>query len=268
MQWFENNDQYKVERPVPQQLGYDKLSLVRVYPNGKTQPGWGAVDFVDNYAKNKFDPQRALKFYQKYEQPFGLVMRSIPFLCVDIDGKNGGVATANTLNLPRTLAERSRSGNGYHLFYRIPYSVWNPLRGYDELPDLIGLVPGVDIKGTGVVFHYPNQRWNSLDVAHIPASLEKLVTGARDVKRITRMARTGVASMDADDLVIVHDQLKTELEGRFTAGGRNQKLFAIGAQMLAVGYPAWDIALYDRGVQIGLDMDEITSIINNIESYS
>jgi hypothetical protein len=62
MQWFEENSQYTEKRAVPAQITYDKLSLVRVYPNGKTQPGWGAKDFIDNYAKNAFDPERALKF--------------------------------------------------------------------------------------------------------------------------------------------------------------------------------------------------------------
>lgn len=267
MQWFEDNTQYMNDIPVPLQFHIETLSLIRVYPNGKTQPGWGAKEFVDSLIRNAFAPARAIKFYLKYKQPFAFVMRSLPVICVDIDGKNGGIKTAQILKLAPTLAERSRSLNGYHLFYKVYPSIWNTLRGYDEFPDITGLIPGVDIKGTGAVFHYPNQRWNDLDMALLPASLEKLLTSARDVKRHSRMSE-GTKNLNQDDLVIIHDELLQQLESRFTPGTRNNKLFAIGAQMYAAGYPSWDIALYDRGVEIGLDLTEITDMITNIEKYS
>jgi hypothetical protein len=266
--WFENLEQYTVENPVPRQLEYDKLSLVRVYPNGKTQPGWGGKEFVDNYAKNAFDPARALRFYQKYGAPFGIVMRSLPFLCVDIDGKNGGIETARTLNLPETFAERSKSNNGFHLFYRIPYTNWVHDRGFSEYPDLIGLVPGVDIKGTGVVFHHKQQRWNDLEVAEAPVSLMSVVGRARDARRAARVTRSGTQSLDPEELLMVHDELLTDLAGRFEVGKRNQKLFAIAARMLAAGVPHWDTLVYDRGLEIGLELDEIQELINNVDKYS
>jgi hypothetical protein len=172
------------------------------------------------------------------------------------------------MQLPRTLAEFSRSENGFHLFYEVPGTEWNPLRGYDEFPDIIGLVPGVDIKGTGIVFHYPNQRWNNRELALAPAKLMELIGRARDTKRLTRQMAFGVSTMDPDELVLVHDSLLSDLAGTFEVGKRNSKLFAIGAQLYGAQYPHWDTAIYDRGVQIGLELEEIADIIRNIESYS
>lgn len=268
-QWFENPDQYQGDEAIPRELRFERLSLIRCYPNGKTQPGWGGADYVGNQAKGYFNPVRALKFYDKYNSPFAIVMRSIPFLVVDIDGKNGGIEMANMLDLPPTLAETSKSGNGYHLFYEVPESVWNDERGHAEFPDLIGLIPGVDIKGTGIVYHHPHQRWNSMTPVEAPEELLRLIGRAGEAKRVSRLTKEGVSNMDEDDLVILHDQLRDELfETKFVEGRRNTKLFAIGAKMAAAGYPGWDVALYDRGLEIGIDTDEVTDIITNIEKYT
>src|SRR6188768_2327649 len=243
-QWFEENDQYQMVSSVPQQFNYDKLSLVKVYPSGKTQPGWGAKDFVVNQERGLFNPDKALEFYDRSGQAFAFVMRSIPLLCVDIDGKNGGIRTAEVLGLSqRTLAERSRSLNGYHLFYRVPYTNWNPVRGFDEFDDIIGLVPGVDIKGTGLVFHYPNQRWNTEDIQLLPPSLGELIGKVRAIRRATRITRLAAQDLDEDELVMLHDQLTDELNKKVDVGSRNNRLYAVGAQMCVAGYPSWDLAL-------------------------
>ncbi|QKY80360.1 DNA primase/polymerase [Microbacterium phage Pabst] len=271
MQWFEDNEQYINDEPVATQIQAehgDKLDLVRLYPNGKTQAGWNAKEYMDNHKRGAFAPRRALRFFNKYDMPFGMLMRSVPLVGIDIDGKNGGIETSNALRLTRSLAETSRSGNGYHVIYSVPFTQWHDQRGYDELPDIIGLLPGVDIKGTGLLFHHSTQKWNNLQIAPLPQKLFELISGARDARRLRRLSRVDTFDMDPDDLVIAHDQLKTELAGRFTPGGRNQKLFAIGSQMRAAAYENWEQALYDRGEQIGLDLDEVTSIIRNIEAYS
>lgn len=266
-QWFEDNTQYTIPE-LPAQIGkYPKLSLVRVYQSGKTQPGWGAKDFVENQKKNAFDSDVALNAFHKYSQPFGIVMRALPFICVDIDGKNGGVETARAMNLPRTLAERSKSGNGYHLFYRLPYTNWSDLRGFDEFPDIIGLVPGVDIKGTGIVFHYPNQLWNVLDIELLPPSLAVLIGQVREIKRYARLTREGALNLDEDELVILHDQLREELHARMEVGHRNQKLYALGARMFSSRYPSWDIEVFNRGLELGLEISEVSELIKNIETY-
>jgi hypothetical protein len=269
MLWFEDNEQYKLDLPSPAQFGFEHLSLVKVYPNGKTQPGWGAKDFVANMEKGLFEPRKAIRFYEKYQQPFAFVMRSVPLICVDIDGKNGGMQIANALGLNQpTLAERSRSLNGYHLFYRMPYTSWTAGRGYDEFDDIIGLLPGIDIKGTGLVFHYPNQRWNEEDIQLLPPSLAELIGRARDVRRAARITKLGTQDLDEDELVIVHDQLRDELNKKVDIGNRNNRLYAIGAQMFVTQYPSWDLALYDRGVELGLTLEEVTELIKNIEQYA
>src|SRR5690606_24699603 len=204
--WYEN-EKYEVDG-LPKEISeYPSLALVKNYPNGKTQPGWGAKDFMDNYQKGLFDPKKALHFAEKSGFPYSIVMRSLPMICVDIDGKNGGIETARVLSLPRTLAERSKSGNGYHLFYRIPYPVQDPLRGYAEIPDIVGLIPGVDIKGTGLVYRYAHQRWNRHPILTAPPQLLELMTNASEVRRRARITREGVANLDPDELVIIHDEL-------------------------------------------------------------
>ena len=160
-QWFERLDQYVDDNPVPDFLRQEEtLSLIRVHSNGQTQPGWGEKKFMKYYKRNAFDPERALRFYHKYGQPFAFVMRSVPHICLDIDGKNGGIETANALELTKTRAEISKSGNGFHILYSMPGTKWHEKLGYNEFPDLNGLLPGIDIRGVGAMFHFHNQRWN------------------------------------------------------------------------------------------------------------
>ena len=273
MQWFEagnpnwGEEVYDIDEALPRQLTYDKLSLVRVNQNGSTQPGWGAREFMDSYAANRFDPQRSARFYEKYQQPFAYVMRSLPMVCVDIDGKNGGIQTAQVLDLPPTFAESSRSGNGYHLFYSIPYTRWHETLGYNEFPDVVGLIPGVDIKGTGLVFHYPSQRWNNRDVAKIPPSLAELIGRARDVRFESRITREGTGALDDEELLLLQDQLLNKLEGKFPVGERNNRLYKIGAQLAAAQVPDWEQHLYRRGAEIGLFPEEIDQLVKNITNY-
>jgi len=268
MQWFEDKTQYNITEALPDQILKDpKLALVRVYDSGKTQPGWGAKEFMLNYERKKFFPELALKKYHKYGEPFALVMRSLPLVCVDIDGKNGGELSARAMFLPPTLGEVSRSGNGYHLFYRVPYTDWNDERGYAEFPDIVGLVPGVDIKGTGLVFHYATQRWNDKDIELLPPTLMSLIGQVRDIKMASRLSREGTQNLDEDELVVVHDMLKTELHGKIEQGSRNHKLYAIGARMQAAGYPGWSIEVFDRGLELGLEANELRELIRNVELY-
>lgn len=270
-QWFEDKGQYIDESPLPSFLNtrYSNLSLVRIYPEiEKVQPGWGVKEFAHNQSIGAFRPKRALRFYERYKQPFAIVMRSIPYLCVDIDGKNGGIETSQILFLPETAAELSKSGNGYHLFYEIPNAVWSKTKGYDQLPDLNGMIPGVDIRGCGIVYHYPGQRWNGLAPAPIPKSLEKLVSRTATSRYQSRLTKQGADALDPDERVILHDELKESLAQKMPQGARNSRMFAIGAKMHAAGYPSWDTALYDRGQEIGLDLEEVTSIIKSIEKYT
>src|SRR5690606_30401280 len=96
------------------------------------------------------------------------VMRSVRLVAIDIDGKNGGLEHVTEIGaLPLTMAERSKSGNGYHLFYETD-DVWDVDEGFAQIPDQIGFVQGVDIRGTGCVYHFPAQRWNNRKVTKLP----------------------------------------------------------------------------------------------------
>lgn len=267
MQWFERNEQYTNAEGLPQGLRVFEPALVRVYDEGKTQPGWGLKEFMGNYRRGVFHHGRPLHFFRKYDAPFAILMRARPLICVDIDGKNGGIQMAQVLDLPETLAETSKSGNGYHLYYQLPETVWHETRGYDEIPDLIGLVPGVDIKGTGVVYHYPQQRWNDMHLTTIPLPLLKLIQRVTTVKFESRLTREGTLTMDEEELAILHDRLQEELATPIPAGRRNNALYAIGARLASAGYPAWDTALYDRGLELGLEVREIRNIVQNINKY-
>lgn len=270
MQWFENPAQYVNDTPLPAQMMPYNPALVRVYAEGRTEPGWGAEKFSDNHAKGVFGPARALRFYEKFGQPFAIIMRAMPLICVDIDGKNGGVETAQVLQLPPSLAETSKSGNGFHVYYYVPGMQWIDHRGYEEFPDMIGLVPGVDIKGTGVVYHHNTQLWNTLDVAPLPGALAELLGRARDIKRYTRAAAGGMAALDEDEKVIIWDGLLAQLASPKVGveGKRNNRLYAIGSQMFASGVPNWDLKLFDRGLEVGSTPEKMTALIKNIEKYA
>ena len=105
-QWFQE-DQYVHSDPPPVSLeayaGDNGVATVAVYANGKSQPGWGEKDFARNYKLGKFNAIERT-------ETFAYVMRSLPMLVVDIDGKNDGIDHAKLLNLPPTMAETSKSG--------------------------------------------------------------------------------------------------------------------------------------------------------------
>lgn len=266
-QWFEDKKQYTDDSPLGPLKEFSP-DLIRVYPGiEKVQPGWGRKTYMDNRNKNAFSRRRALRFYENTSQPFAVVMRSIPVICVDIDGKNGGIETANTLQLPRTAAEISKSGNGYHLFYEL-LDQWDEKYGYQSMGDVNGLVPGIDIRGTGIVYHYPGQLWNQTTITPLPKSLFELVDRRSKLKYESRVTRSGASALDEDDLAILHDKLKTRLERTIPQGMRNNRLFEVGAKMYAAFYPNWQLELYDRGLEVGLDEKEIGGIIESIEKYA
>src|SRR5690606_23509761 len=101
------------------------------YEGGQTQRGWGLYrrrderdpadtgdkrepEFMPRYLRGEFLPRRALYAYEKGTSAFAIVMRSVSLVCIDIDGKHGGLEDASELGaLPLTLAETSKSGTGF-----------------------------------------------------------------------------------------------------------------------------------------------------------
>ena len=279
MTWW-TTEQYTGKHPIPEEFqtlaGPAGVGCVRVWPNGKTDPGWGLTPdksgraFSDNYAAHKFDQQIALIGWVSRRWEFAFVMRSMKMVCIDIDGKNGGMKNIGKLGqLPMTLAETSKSGDGYHLFYATPWDDWDEDKGFAMFRDRIGLVPGVDIRAVGCVFHYDGQLWNDRPVAPLT-----------DYLKDTWLARYARADKEIDDIIemvdrgeddeviafrgkLIHDLTSTKPP----VGKRNTTLYAIGVQMLLAGVPDWDDLVWERAVAVGLDNAEAHKLVSNVRKY-
>lgn len=200
---------------------------------------------------------------------FAFVMRGLRIVVIDIDGKNGGLQSAGAFlgNAPPTLAETSKSGTGYHLYYSTDED-WDEDHGYGLISDQIGVVEGIDIKGVGCVYHHPQQRWNDRPVAPLPEYLKE-----RLLKRAHRKAATAAKIQavleSADDMEIQLMQVTLEDElAKPMKSGRNNTLYAIGSQMKQAGTEDWDKKIEARGIEVGLDAEEINKILQNIERYN
>lgn len=242
-------------------------ALVQLWGDGATQPGWGKDEFMKEYTSNRFNLRKILYGYHKGAHAFAWVMRSAQMICVDIDGKNGGLEHVVKLGLlPPTLAEVSKSGNGYHLFYRTNEE-WHADEGFAEFRDQIGIETGVDLRATGCVYHYASQRWNARTVANLP---EHLATRLKvhvltKTQFSTLVAKT--KQLDPEELLMLHSELIQELETKIPVGRRNNTLFAIGSKMKQAGVHDWENLVVVRASQVGLTVQEADKIIANIQRY-
>jgi hypothetical protein len=275
--WFEL-DSYDVDDvmgPLELVQGPNLGALVKAYDNGSTQPGWGltgkdgADGFMPRYERGEFLPRRALAGYKKGQHAVAHVMRSYQAVCVDIDGKNGGMDHVSEIGaLPLTSAEISKSGNGYHIFYQTDEDVWDAINGFGLIPDQIGFVTGVDIRGTGCVYHHPQQRWNGRAMAPLPLWLkEQLLKKSQRVANQAAVIQSTLATLDETEILLMHANLLEDLKKPIPAGKRNNTLFAIGSQLKAANVPDWELAIQGRGAQLGLDVGETEKIVANINAY-
>lgn len=261
-QWFLDEDyseQYVTSALAPF-AGPQGIATVAVYASGKSQPGWGEQDFMRNYHLGKFNAAA------KHDE-FAYVMRSMKLLVIDIDGKNDGIEKAKLLNLPPTMAETSKSGNGYHLWYHLPDN-WDQELGFARLSDRLALVQGVDVRVTGCVFHYPQQRWNHRAPELAPEHLINQIEVRAAVN--TTPAQIKQLLADDDDIEIkrlINDALES-LKKAIPPGRRNQTLFAIGSQLYLLGYAAWFDVIREKADDVGLDDVEREKIIANIPNYA
>jgi hypothetical protein len=273
-------DQYETDIAVPfgqfdPYAGPKGVALVRTWKDGTTDPGWGLQSkdgkpaFMDKYMRKAFSPSPVLFGYDKGQHAFALVMRSMKVVCIDIDGKNGGNLHAGKLGmLPLTLAETSKSGNGYHLFYVTTEDEWDTEIGFGGYADRIGIEQGVDIRGTGCVYHYPSQRWNGRQIAELPLHLkDRLLKHTQAKVAQTEAIIKIIESEDEVETVMLHDQLLIDLKKPIPAGRRNNTLFAIGQQMKLAQFPNWEKLLHDRAMGVGLDKDEADKLVANVRKY-
>lgn len=271
--WW-RTDHYDMEVPLLPafnlQAGPVGPALVRVWPDGRTDPGWGLeTGFMERYTKGEFNARRVLFGYDRDKWAFAFVMRSLRLVCLDIDGKNGGIEFAKRLGmLPPTMAETSKSGDGYHLFYRTT-EPWDDVTGYAKFNDRIGLEQGVDFRGTGCVYHHDTQRWNTRSPALLPEHLATLLLHKEQRASATSARITKVlANNDELEVLMMQDEIVADLAKPIAPGKRNTTLFAIGSQMCQADVADWDEKIKDRAHQVGLTDEEALKIVANIERYS
>lgn len=278
--WWET-DEYLIDDPLPQDMadlaGPNEIALARVYvkPDSViTQPGWGMTEplngggiFPERYRAGEFLPHAAMYHYNKKGDPFAYVMRSMRGLVVDIDGKNGGLAGARKMGaLPFTKAETSKSGNGYHLLYSTP-DEWVDDVGFALVGDFNKIEQGVDLRGTGCVYHYPQQRWNDREIAPAPEWLLDRLAERVAKRNASNSYIQSISSLDINDQLMAHAELLTALEKPLKRGARNSTLFAIGTKLLVSGYPLWQQVITDKADAEGLSHDEAQQIVANITRY-
>jgi len=250
--------------------GPEGLALVRVWPDGRTDPGWGLeTGFMDRYERGEFNARRVLFGYERHKWAFAFVMRSVRLVCLDIDGKNGGLEHAKRLGmLPPTMAETSKSGDGYHLFFKT-WEAWDITHGFAAFNDRIGIEQGVDFRGTGCVYHHDTQRWNNRPPAMLPQHLATLLVHKEQRASATTARITKVLdNNDELEVLMLHDEILRDLAKPIPQGKRNTTLFAIGSQMCQAGVGGWEALLTGRADQIGLTNDEADKIVENVRRYS
>lgn len=276
--WWQT-DEYIHDNALPQDFtdhaGPNGVALVRAWPDGRTDKGWGLMGpdgsegFIPRYERGEFNQRRVLYGFEKGKWAFAIIMRSVRLVCIDIDGKNGGLEHAKRLGmLPHTMSETSKSGDGYHLFYSVDEQ-WDDARGFGLLGDRIGIEQGVDVRAVGCVYHHPQQRWNDRPVAPLPEHLKTLLLHreqkvAAQTERIVKVLQ----SSDETEILMMHDEILTDLAKPIPAGKRNTTLFAIGSQMQSAQIHDWDEKLYTRALDVGLDNHEAQKIVENVKRYA
>lgn len=265
-------EQYKHDAPYLPEFeelaGPKGLALVAAYPNGSTTRGWGSEKFMQNYKKGTFRTGPVLHNYRKGKSNFAIVMRSVQLVCIDIDGKNGGIEHAAQLlgNVPKTLAETSKSGNGFHLFFKYE-DEWDKELGFNLYPDSISIVQGVDVRATGCVYHHPQQRWNDEEIAPLPKWIADRLLKKIQLRRAQAKAAAAIPELDPEEILMQQDALIEQLKAPIDAGKRNNTLFAIGTQLKLANVPNWEGLVADRADELGLPWEEAQKLVNNIATY-
>lgn len=276
MPWW-RTESYGVPNAMPhvfeEKSGPKGPALVRAFPDGRTDPGWGLLPgkaggdgFMPRYLRSEFDPRKVLFGFEKGKWNFAYIMRSLSLVAIDIDGKNGGFDGAKKLGfLPKTMAETSKSGNGYHLIYEVD-EPWNPTTGFGLLGDRIGLEQGVDFRATGCIFHHEQQRWNGRQPVMLPDYLKDMLLNRESkIAAATQRVLTITAGGDEMEILMLNEELLSELAKPIPQGKRNNTLFAIGNRMCEAGMPDWEQHVLDKANEVGLDNLEADQLIANIK---
>ena len=139
----------------------------------------------------------------------GVVVASSGLLIVDVDGRNGGFASAERLQHIREQARyivRTGSGNGEHWYFSIP-SEWVGKALSSTLRDY----PGIDFKSTGFVVgvgceHASGQRYEAIkgspaDVTEAPLELMQLLERPERTRFVYNGTTTDYSNDDLRSMV-------------------------------------------------------------------
>jgi hypothetical protein len=271
--WW-TTDQYTGEDPIPPEFlanaGPEGVAVVRVWKDGTTDRGWGTDTFMENYVKGRFKEGRVLPLAKRTGANFAFVMRSVRLVCIDIDPKNGGDKHVGKLGmLPYTMAETSKSGNGYHLFYLVADDEWSDDYGFAPFSDRIGIQQGVDVRVTGCVYHHPTQRWNNRQLVELPEHIKDMLRSKQQAATAQVDAIIKILDLgDQEEVLLMHDTLLEDLKKPIPPGRRNTTLFAIGSQLFLAQVPNWESLIEQRARDLGLDQQERDKLIRNIRAYA
>lgn len=257
----------------PSLWGPNGPAILPLFKDGRTGAGWGLQGadgkpgFMEKYRHLEFAPRRVLYGVDRGAHDWAWIMRGTSLVCLDIDGKNGGLQGIFELDpLPETCAETSKSGNGFHLFYQTD-DIWDPVVGFGKFADRIGVVQGVDFRGTGCVYHYPTQRWNGRAIAPLPDHVADLLLKKQAAKQYNKSVIRKTLELDEMEILMMHHELIEELKKPIPSGRRNNTLYAIGTDMVEAQIDGWEDLIADRAAQLGLDDLEIDKLIANIKKY-
>ena len=277
--WWEDSAQYVEDDILSTELQDSKWwgphgpAIVKAFSDGSTQRGWGLnskdgqPSFMHRYESGEFQQERLQLAYDSESVAAAIVMRSARIVCIDIDGKNGGDKHVTKIGaLPRTLAETSKSGTGWHLYYYVEEE-WDPIEGFGMIPDQNGYVTGVDIKSVGCVYHHNTQRWNDLPITKLPDWLREKLLEKKKAREARASQLIQLATLDDTERMLAHANLLDELSKPLKKGSRNTTLFAIGSQLMLAQYPNWQGAVHARAIDGGLPTTEADRLVSNIENY-
>ena len=261
--WFETHDQYT--HP-PESMIDPNWPIIPLSSQGKPCEKYGDGKWREPQFKPSIDPG-LLKRFQ-----YALHMMDTPLLCVDIDRHNNdGVATLAdwrerfSAALPPTLATRSKSGRGYHLFYLKPDDLHRDVIGLSTRP---GARPrestGIDIRAWGLVAFCTRETertivatTNGLTPVECPVWLAYLIRqNTPPPSRPAPSNTTGISPFRSG--------CPRDCASPVTEGQRNNEIHRWGFG-LSFSYVDWADHIRHRGRISGLDDREIERMITSIK---